>query len=67
MEILSKPVKFGRMQVTKILDKFGKEKIEVKYFSRGKGRSLNFHRFQVIYFELNDWKNFKAELRKRKR
>lgn len=67
MEILTKPYKFGSWQITKIIDKFGKEKIELKYFSKNKQGGLNWNHYQVLYIKLKDWKEFKSAIKQGKR
>lgn len=66
MEYLSKPFKFGKFQMTKILDNFGVKKIELKYFSSNKNGGLNFKKYQRMFIKLEDWKNLKKEIKKKK-
>lgn len=65
MEIISKPIKFDRWQVTKIIDNFGKEKIEIKYFSKNKTGGLNWNKYQVIYATIPSWKELKKKIKKK--
>lgn len=68
MEAIGKSIKInGVIQVQKIIDNFGIEKIQLKYFSRAKnGRSINFSKFQAVYFLPTDWKELKKALRRNK-
>lgn len=53
-------------QITKIIDNFGVEKIEIKYFKVHKKRGYDFHNYQVIYAKIKDWRDLISELKKAK-
>jgi len=68
MEIIGKPFKFARyFQATKIIDNFGKKKIQLKYFKRTRCGGSNFNSFQAMYIHMSDWTEFKKELIKAER
>jgi hypothetical protein len=64
MEIIGKPIKFGLFQVQRIIDNFGIEKIQLKYFHRTKV-GITFNKFQVLYIKMQDWKELKKMIRKK--
>lgn len=66
MEALSKPIKFLPWQITKIKDKFGNEKINIRYY-RQSAKGMDFTQSQNIYCKPADFENFKIKLRARKK
>lgn len=66
MQTIGKPYKFGSFQIQKIIDNYGEEKIQIKYFSKNRNGNLNFSKFQAIYVLVRDWDNFKTEIKRTK-
>lgn len=67
MEAIGKPVKFGDdlFQIQKVIDNYGVEKRQFKYFNKNKKGGINFSKFQAVYFLPKDWEKLKKELRKK--
>jgi hypothetical protein len=66
MKVIGKQLKFLPWQITRVIDNFSKEKIQIKLFSRTK-HGINFLKFQAIYCRPEDFEIFKKVLRARKR
>lgn len=68
MEIIGKQHKVadGFVQVTKIIDNFGTEKFQLRYFKRAKNGGPDYSKKpQDIYFLPIHWKKFKQAIRKK--
>jgi len=68
-KIIGKPWKSLPWQITKIIDKFGNKKIQIKYYSvkQGKEGGWNFSKSQIIYAKIKDWDELKREIKKGKK
>jgi len=65
--ILGKPWKNLPWQITKMIDKFGNKKIQIKYYAGKKGGGWNFNKYQAIYTKIKDWDELKSLIKKSKK
>jgi len=67
MIIVGKPYKFGRWQITRVIDNFGVKKIEVKYFNKNRNGGLNFNKYKALYVLPKDWREFLQKAKGKKK
>ena len=66
-KVISKQFKVGCWQITRIIDNFGVEKIQVRCYKRIPSGYLDFKKYQEIYAHPKDWDELKKAIRKTKK